>query len=260
VVPRQPPPRSKPAPTGGQAAGTPVVCPPPLQTAMDSAEFWTICAANGIILEPWQIQALERYARELRYWNERVNLISRRDIEHLYERHFLHALSVLKYVNLPERARCLDIGTGAGLPGIPLAIARPDLHMLLVESVAKKARLVALFAAHTGLRHLQVKRARVEELHAHPSFRSAFDYAFARAVAPLATLVEWSQPLLKPSGALIAYKGGELEEELRAACESFPSLQCTIHDIQLYGAPWFEENRKRLVVCRFASSSPDAPV
>lgn len=222
---------------------------------MDSAEFWTICAANGIILEVWQIQALERYARELQYWNQRVNLISRQDIDHLYERHFLHALSALKYIQLPERARCLDIGTGAGLPGIPLAIARPDIHMLLVESAAKKARLVALFASHTGLRHLQVKRARVEELSAEPAFRGAFDYAFARAVAPLETLLHWSQPLLKPSGVLVAYKGGELDRELCAAQQRFPSVQYTVHQIRLYGAPWFEKNRKCLVVCQLASSA-----
>ena len=219
---------------------------------MDSAQFWTICAANGIVLEAWQMQALERYARELRYWNRFVNLLSRHDIEHLYERHFLHALAALKYIAIPERARCIDVGTGAGLPGIPLAIARPDLHMLLVESVAKKARLVALFASHTGLRHLQVKRARVEELHADAAYRGAFDYAFARAVAPLSTLAEWIQPLLKPSGTLVAYKGGELEEELHRAQKRFPRLQYTVHDIRLYGAPWFEENRKRLVICWFA--------
>ncbi len=218
---------------------------------MDTVQFWTVCAANGIVLEAEQIRAFERYARELRYWNERVNLISRKDVEHLYEHHFLHSLAVLKYVDIPERARCIDIGTGAGLPGIPLAIARPDLHMLLVEAVAKKARLVALLASHTGLRHIAVKRARVEELAADPTYQHAFDVALARAVAPLPTLLEWSSPLLKPRGMLIAYKGGELSEELRAAQRRFPSAQLTVHAIQLHGAPWFEQNQKCIVVCQF---------
>jgi 16S rRNA (guanine527-N7)-methyltransferase len=223
---------------------------------MDSVQFWTICAANGIVLEPSQIKSLERYARELHYWNERVNLISRADIEHLYERHFLHSLALLKYVPIAQGARCVDIGTGAGLPGIPIAIARPDLHMLLVEAVAKKARLVALFAAHTGLRHLQVKRARIEELAADPAYRQHFDIALARAVAPLSTLLEWAQPLLKPQGRLVAYKGGDLTRELQQAQSRFPSVQLQVHDIRLRGAPWFEENQKRLVVCQFASSAP----
>jgi len=218
---------------------------------MEIAEFWTICAANSIVLEPEQLQALERYVRELWYWNERVNLISRKDIEHLYERHILHSLAALKYVEFPPRARCVDIGTGAGLPGIPIAIARPDLHMLLVESVAKKARLVAMFAAHTGLRHLQVKRARIEELSSSPQYRSAFDIALARAVAPLPTLLQWAEPLLKPTGKLVAYKGGDLQAELQEAHARFPTLRSTVHDIRLYGAPWFEENQKRLVVCEF---------
>lgn len=223
--------------------------------AMDLARLWTICAANGIVLEPHQLKALERYARELTYWNQRVNLVSRKDIEYLYERHLLHALAALKYVSIPQKARCVDIGTGGGLPGIRLAIARPDIHMLLVEAVAKKARLVALFAAHTGLAHLQVKRARIEELSADPTYQHAFDFAFARAVAPLVTLLQWSQPLLKPSGALVAYKGGDIEEELRTAYAAFPQLNVTIHTIQLHGAPWFEQNHKRILVCRLSSSA-----
>ncbi len=217
---------------------------------MDLAQLWTICAANGIVLEAQQLKALERYGRELRYWNERINLISRKDIEHLYERHILHALAALKYITLPPKARCIDIGTGGGLPGIPLAIARPDVHMLLVEAVAKKARLVALFAAHTGLPHLQVKRARIEELATDPAYQRAFDCAFARAVAPLPRLLQWACPLLKPTGMLVAYKGGDIAGELNAASTLFPTLQATVHRLQLQGAPWFEQNQKLLVVCR----------
>ncbi|MCS7176068.1 MAG: 16S rRNA (guanine(527)-N(7))-methyltransferase RsmG [Candidatus Kapabacteria bacterium] len=216
---------------------------------MDSVQFWTICAANGITLEPEQLRALERYANELRYWNARVNLISRKDIEHLYEHHFLHSLAALKYVSLPERAWCVDVGTGAGLPGIPIAIARPDLHMLLVEAVAKKARLAALFARHTGLPHLQVKRVRIEELSDDPAYQHSFDAAFARAVAPLATLAKWTLPLLKPKGQLVAYKGGDISSEIETVRRSFPELSVTVHDIQLHGAPWFKEQQKRIVVC-----------
>lgn len=223
---------------------------------MDLAQLWTICAANGIVLESEQIRALERYGRELRYWNEHVNLVSRKDIDHLYERHFLHALAALKYITLPQRARCIDIGTGGGLPGLPLAIARPDIHMLLIEAVAKKARLVALFAAHTGLPHLQVKRVRIEELAADPAYHCAFDCAFARAVAPLPDLLTWSYPVLKPTGMLVAYKGGEIAEELRRASSLFPELEITVHPMQLQGAPWFEQNQKLLVVCRFPDGDP----
>ncbi|MCS6965371.1 MAG: 16S rRNA (guanine(527)-N(7))-methyltransferase RsmG [Candidatus Kapabacteria bacterium] len=219
---------------------------------MDLIQFWTVCAANGIVLEQEQLAAFDRYARELRYWNERVNLVSRADIEYLYERHFLHSLAPLKYLSIHPRANCIDIGTGAGLPGIPLAIARPDLHMLLIEAVAKKARLVALFASHTGLPNLQVKRARVEELHEAPSYCTAFDFAFARAVASLPTLLSWAQPLLKPTGQLIAYKGGDLSRELHAAQSRFPQARFTVQDIRFHGAPWFEENQKRLVFCRLA--------
>jgi len=110
----------------------------------DIVDLWTVCSRNGIILEEDQLVMLERYHKDLVYWNKRVNLVSRKDIHHLYARHFLHSLAILKYVDIPHKAWVIDIGTGGGLPGLPLKIARPDLRIVLIDSMAKKTKMVKI--------------------------------------------------------------------------------------------------------------------
>ena len=100
---------------------------------MTPLDFWTTCSANDIVLEKEQVDALKRYHDELIYWNAKVNMISRKDEDNVWDRHILHSLAILKYVTIRPKARVLDVGTGGGLPGIPIKIARPDLKMLLVD-------------------------------------------------------------------------------------------------------------------------------
>ncbi|MGB9912782.1 MAG: 16S rRNA (guanine(527)-N(7))-methyltransferase RsmG, partial [Candidatus Kapaibacteriota bacterium] len=119
---------------------------------MELTEFWTILSANGIILEVEQLKQIERFVKELTYWNDKINLISRKDIDNILENHILHSLSILKYVEIPQKANTLDVGTGGGLPGIPLKIARPDINMILIDSIAKKIKITDMLAKHTGLR------------------------------------------------------------------------------------------------------------
>jgi 16S rRNA G527 N7-methylase RsmG len=115
-------------------------------------DLWTMLSANGIALSKEQMDVLDRYQRDLRYWNERVNMISRKDADNIWDRHIVHSLSLLKYVSLAPKARVLDVGTGGGLPGIPLKIARPDLRVTMVDSIAKKMKMVEMFAKHTELK------------------------------------------------------------------------------------------------------------
>lgn len=217
--------------------------------AVDLVEFWTICSSNGIVLSREQIRAIERYERELRYWNERINLVSRKDVDHLLERHILHSLAILTVVDIPPKARCIDVGTGGGLPGIPLIIARPDLRMLLVDSIRKKLNIAKMLVSHTGHRFTEALCCRVEELAStKPSLRKSVDVVLARAVTDTATLLSWTQELVKPLGMHVLLKGGDLRDEITKAQQAFPTAVFQLKPLRLIGAPWFEEQQKQVLI------------
>jgi 16S rRNA (guanine527-N7)-methyltransferase len=216
---------------------------------MDEIEFWTVCGANGIMLDREQMANINRFHDELVIWNKRINVISRQDMENIYERHIMHSLAILKYATIPTKARCMDLGTGGGFPGIPLKIALPEIRMLLVDSIAKKLKTAGMFAQHTGLRGIEAKTIRAETLADEAAYRSSFDVITARAVAPLAQLVAWVEPLLKPTGQMLFLKGGDLSAEIAEAQKKYPSLRVDEKQLDLGGAPWFKEEEKKLLIC-----------
>ncbi len=218
---------------------------------MDMTEFWTICSANGINLELKQLKAIERFAGELVYWNKKINMVSRADEENLLEKHVLHSLAILKYVNIPQKAKCLDVGTGGGLPGIPLKIARPDLRMLLVDSINKKLRKAAMFAQHTALKGIEAKAARAEELAKDKRCRQSYDFIFARAVKRLEKLAGWVKPLMKPAARLVVMKGGDLREEIEEAQAKFTNLEVEEYLIDLFAYEQFKVDEKKILICSF---------
>ncbi|MEO6040133.1 MAG: 16S rRNA (guanine(527)-N(7))-methyltransferase RsmG [Saprospiraceae bacterium] len=151
-----------------------------------------------------------------REWNAKINVISRQDIENLEERHVLHSLAIAKEFDFKPGARLLDLGTGGGFPGIPLAILFPEVQFVLADSIGKKIRVVQEVASALGLTNVEGRHARAEELRPLASF----DFVLTRGVAPLTLLLQWSQHLLKkkhihayPNG-LIALKGGNLAKEI----------------------------------------------
>jgi 16S rRNA (guanine527-N7)-methyltransferase len=218
---------------------------------MDATEFWTVCSANGIVLDRKQMENINRFHDELQIWNKRINMISRQDMDNIYERHILHSLTILKYARIPTKARCIDVGTGGGFPGIPLKIAMPEIKMLLVDSIAKKSKTAGMLAQHTGLRDISARTVRAESLADSPEYRAAFDVVTARAVAPLVQLISWTFSLLKPQGQMLFLKGGDLETEIQEARKKFPALVVDEIAIDLAGAPWFKEQTKKLLICRF---------
>ncbi len=220
----------------------------------DIADLWAVCSRNGIILEEDQLAILERYHNDLVYWNKRVNLVSRKDIHHLYARHFLHSLAILKYVDIPHKAWVIDIGTGGGLPGLPLKIARPDIRIVLIDSMAKKTKMVKMFAQHTELRDITVRTLRAEALADQPEYQHHFHVAVSRAVAPLVQLLSWTHPIMRPGGTVAALKGGDLSAEIAEAQKKFPDVQIEEHLIQIAGYPWYEQNQKKIVICRYPAA------
>ncbi len=150
-------------------------------------------------------------------WNARVNLISRKDIENLYERHVLHSLAIAKVFQFLDGTEILDVGTGGGFPGVPLAILFPQVKFLLIDGTLKKIKVVEDVIQQLGLTNASAQQMRAEELK-----KKQFDFVVTRAVAALPQLLTWCQRLAKekhlhavPNG-LIALKGGNLNTEIKA--------------------------------------------
>jgi 16S rRNA (guanine527-N7)-methyltransferase len=156
-----------------------------------------------------------------RNWNEKINVISRKDIDLLYERHVLHSLSIAKVISFKPNTDLLDVGTGGGFPGIPLAILFPECKFTLVDSIGKKIQVVKAVSEELGLKNVEAFHMRAEQLKSH------YDFVISRAVAPALEIINWTKDLIsknhfhqKPNGWLLL-KGGDLKEELGATKKSY---------------------------------------
>jgi 16S rRNA (guanine527-N7)-methyltransferase len=162
------------------------------------------------------LEALAEYRRAMLKWNRRVNLVSRGDEQRIIRYHFLDSAAGLVHLRAGD-LHVLDMGAGAGFPGVVWKILRPRLEMTLVDSVRKRCLFLESVAEGLGLKGVSVVRERGEVLAEHPDFVQRFDAVTARTVARLSRLVDWCVPLLRPGGRLVAFKGVEVEEELEDA-------------------------------------------
>ena len=164
-----------------------------------------------------QISRFTALGQVYKEWNEKINVISRKDIDSLYEKHVLHSLAIAAVFKFTSGIEIIDIGTGGGFPGIPLAIVFPDVQFHLVDSIGKKLKVV-----NEVVQALQLKNVTTQHIRAEEIKNRKFDFAVSRAVAPLKDLWQWSSPLLSNKkktdlfkNGLICMKGGDLTQEIR---------------------------------------------
>ena len=185
----------------------------------DSTDSWKILHSwfPDLGEEIWQ--KLEEYCALLREWNAKINLVSRKDTERLEIKHIAHCLTITKFLRLMPKARILDVGTGGGLPGIPLSICYPQARFTLMDSVGKKVMVVEDMIKRLELSNVEVRRGRVEEL---PK-KKTYDFVIGRAVTALPTFFSWVQDKIakgskhSPANGILYLKGGDYTEELKTS-------------------------------------------
>ena len=173
------------------------------------------------------LDQLEEYASLLLDWNTRMNLTAIKEPEGVAVRHFADSLSLLAAVDLPKGACVIDVGTGAGFPGMVLKIVRPDLKLTLLDSLNKRLIFLDALKTQLGL-DVDLLHLRAEDGGRRPTLRDQFDLATARAVAPLNVLCEWCLPYVKPGGRFAAMKGPEAGEEAASAAKAIHELGGTL--------------------------------
>jgi 16S rRNA (guanine527-N7)-methyltransferase len=213
----------------------------------DLATLQTLCAEQALELNPSTLEQLVQYGSLLEQWNHKINLISRKEDAPVIVKHIFHSLLISLYHSFSEGETVLDLGTGGGLPGIPLSIAFPSTQFLLVDATGKKIAACQAMIKELGIKNAIAMHTRVEELKG-----VVFDTVLSRQVAPLDQLCAYAGRLLKPRGILICLKGGNLEKEITKAVESQKEHNGFPVKVDLYPissiSPFFSE--KQIVIAR----------
>ncbi len=233
---------------------------------MTAAEVAELLEKNGLPLAGETIDGLLGYERLLLDWNAKINLVSRRDTSDFFVRHIVGSAAFLFSHSLGNNTALLDVGTGGGLPGIPIAIIHPDIRVSVIDSIAKKTKAVNDIVEQLGIRNVRVLCGRVEEC--KPSKIGTFDYVVARGVSSSAEIVRWCEPLLRtegrvrttaarddqgprkriPPGSYILLKGGDLTGELAALSESAGQASVTVRSLDVKGAESQISEKKVIIV------------
>jgi 16S rRNA (guanine527-N7)-methyltransferase len=215
-----------------------------------------------IALTESHLTAFEICYRELVDWNERFNLTAITDREGVLVRHFLDSLSCLKALpraELDSGARLIDVGTGAGFPGLPLKIVCPGMRLTLLEATRKKVTFLNHLVRVLGLREVELVHGRAEELGRDSAHRERYDWALARAVAEMGTLAEYLLPLVRVGGAALAQKGEDAAAEVHEAEASIVTLGGRVRQLVPVELRGLAETRYLVVVDKVAATSDRYP-
>lgn len=213
----------------------------------------------GIELSKIQINALNYYENELIKWNKKFNLTTIKDPEKIRVKHFLDSLTCSLEIDSLSGDEIIDVGTGAGFPGIPLKIGYPEIKLTLVESVGKKVEFCQHILHNIGINDVEIIHSRVETLGQKVEYRQKFQWAVARAVAVMPTLVEYILPLLKVNGVMIAMKGQDAPAEAHEAEYATTLLGGHLRKLRRITLPGVAEDRYIVVIDKVAATPEKFP-
>ncbi|MCX6137584.1 MAG: 16S rRNA (guanine(527)-N(7))-methyltransferase RsmG [Ignavibacteriales bacterium] len=226
-----------------------------------------VLTQNGLSFQTSQVQQLHRYVEMLLDWNKKINLISRKDEELVWTNHILLSMSFACMFEFPSGTSVLDMGTGGGLPGIPLSIVFPETQFLLVDSVRKKISAVGEMIQALGLNNASTVWGRAEDLSVTRGF-APFDSVIARSVSSITNITTWSFPLLRkdscdtvqspltrnrprlPSPAIISLKGGDVSAEIVETQKEHPRASIEVMDLSFPGSEYLLNQEKKFVIVR----------
>jgi len=215
----------------------------------------------GIELTPQQCEQFQVYYQELIDWNRRLNLTAITDYEEVQVKHFLDSLTVVLALKRPlnKGIRLIDVGTGAGIPGIPLKILLPDIRLVLLDATKKKAKFLEYITERLDLKDVEIVVGRAEEIAHRFEYRQQFDLVLSRAVAGLPALVELTLPFCAVGGRFIAQKKGNIEAEVQSAKQAISLLGGKLADVKRIDLPEFDDRRWLVVIDKIGVTPPQYP-
>lgn len=202
----------------------------------------------GVPFDSPQVQAFIKYYELLIKWNDDINLTAIVDFDEVILKHFTDSLFLLKYYDIPKGAKVVDVGTGAGFPGIPLKIMRPDIEILLLDSLNKRINFLKAVVNELGLTNVSCLHGRAEELGLNLSYREQYDVCVSRAVASLSVLSEYCLPFVKPGGLFISYKSSDIDEEKKAAAKAVSLMSGSFAKEYVFTLPDSDINRSFIFI------------
>jgi len=180
------------------------------------------------LLSDEQIEHFKKYLIKLLLWNKRINLISKNDENRVVSRHFLESIAIFDVIDFPINSCIIDVGTGAGFPGLPMKIIRPDLNLTLLDSKRFKTLFLTDVLNVLSLSYVEVVKERAEIACLKPALNKKFDFVMARAVTNLSTIYKWTNKFLKPGASILALKGGDIEKEIELFRKEYMTVDVKI--------------------------------
>ena len=213
----------------------------------------------NVDLSQEQINKFIKYMDLLKEWNKKINLTAIKDDIEIVKKHFIDSISIVKSGVLKDGMSLIDVGTGAGFPGIPIKIIMPKMRILLLDSLSKRVKYLNEVVTTLELKDIEVIHGRAEEYSKKPEFREKFDIATARAVANLSTLSEYCIPYVKINGFFIAMKGPSIDEEMQSGKNAFGSLGGKFVEIVKTEIPGEDFNHRIVVVEKIKKTDEKYP-